>query len=211
MKHLVKKSLLAAIPTLLILFLSYDAKAEIFGLWYDYYTDTKIEIKPSRNGVKVKHHGGFLRKWRTYNYMGRGVYDDCNGRVIVVLNYDRIRWKTGNYRRSVELTRFNEYGYRDRRSRNFRNDRFDYDYGRRGYGNALDAYCGEWSCNATGVNLRISAYGNGFRAYANNRWSYYEPYQDYYRDRRGNRYYFDNGELCWQDYRGRDRRRFRKG
>lgn len=209
MKYTKMKSLLAVIPTLLLLMTALSVKAEIYGVWHDYYTDTKIEIKPAYKGIKVKQHGGFLRRWRTYNHMGRGVYDDCDGRVIVVLDYDRIKWKRRDHRRPIELSRYGGYGYRDSGRRNYNG--YNTGYGRGANTNyGLNDFCGEWECHDTGVRLSISPHGNGFRAYANNRWSYYEPYKDYYRDRRGNRYYFDDGELCWSSYRDNGRRRFRK-
>jgi len=50
--------LLALIPT--FLHSSPSRTGELYGLWYDSYSDTKLEIKHTRRGVKVKHHGGFF-------------------------------------------------------------------------------------------------------------------------------------------------------
>lgn len=198
--------LLALIPT--FLFSSSTRGEELYGLWYDDYSDTKLEIKHTRKGIKVKHHGGWFSKWRTYNYMGRGLYDDCDGKVIIVRGYDRIEWRKGR-RRSVTLTRYNDYGGYDR----YRDDRDYYSSKRSGNSNRTygrDQYCGDWYCDDRGFNLSIESYGNGFRARFDNKWSYYEPYDDHFRDRRGNRYTIDNNNLTWRSYNGKKRLKFRK-
>ena len=113
MKAMSTVFLLALIPTFLFSFNSRGG--ELYGLWYDNYTDTKVEIKHSRKGIRVKEHGGWFRKWRTYNYMGRGLYDDCDGRVIVVLGHNRIEWRKRRRGRPIILTRYDVYGFNDYR------------------------------------------------------------------------------------------------
>ncbi len=166
--------LLALVPTLL---LSSDSRGEeLYGLWYDDYSDTKLEIKHTRKGIKVKHHGGLFSRWRTYNYMGRGLYDDCDGKVIILRGYDQIEWRKGR-RRSIVLSRYGDYGgynrYRDRdyyptsRSRSY-----DRNYRRP---ITRNSYYGNWYNNDRGFNLSIESYGRrGFRAWFDNRWTYYE-------------------------------------
>ena len=200
--------LLSLIPTLLS---SMDAqRGDLHGFWYDDYSGKKIEIKHTRKGIEVKSHGGWFNRWRRYNYMGRGLYDDCNGRVLLLLGPNRIEWRDrGNP--PIVLYRYRDYGYGDPYYD-------DYSYGHRGrndrrnnrrYGR--DAYQGSWYCSDRRLSLNIEIYGNGIRARSGNGWVYYEPYNDHFRDRRGNRYYLDNRDLTWQSYDGKRRLKFRKG
>jgi len=207
--------LLALIPTFL---LSSDSRGEeLYGVWYDNYSDTKLEIKHTRRGIKVKHHGGLFSRWRTYNYMGRGLYDDCNGKVIISRGYDQIEWRKGR-RRSIVLSRYNDYNRGDSYHSFDSYDNREYPTSRsRSYGRSYpttyrrDNYCGAWYNSDRGYSLSIEAYGGrGFRARLNNVWTYYEPYNDHYRDRRGNRYYINDGYLSWRSYDGRRKIRFRK-
>ena len=203
--------LLALIPT--FLFSSNSRGGELFGLWYDAYTDTRIEIKHVRKGIRVKEHGGLFRRWRTYNYMGRGLYDDCDGRVIVVLGPNRIEWSKGRRDRRIVLSRYDDFGYYDYdRGRGYYDD-WSYDRGDRRrntrsgrYGR--NAYAGDWFCQDHGISLTIQLSGNGFRAGARGNWVYYEPFGDHYRDRRGNRYYLNDRELTWRSFDGRRSMRF---
>ncbi len=200
--------LLALIPTLLQS--SETRGEELYGLWYDNYSNTKLEIKYTRKGIKVKHHGGLFSRWRTYNYMGRGLYDDCDGKVIISRGYDQIEWRKGR-RRSILLSRYNDYG---------RYDNYDRDYSTsrsRSYNPSYNSsyrrnqYYGDWYNNDRGLNLRVEAFGGrGFRVRFDNRWTYYEPYRDHYRDRRGNRYYLNDRYLSWRSHDGKRRLRFRR-
>ena len=211
MKALCTFFLLALIPT--FLFSNYSRSGDLHGLWYDNYTNTEIEIKHSRKGIRVKERGGWFRKWRTYNYMGRGLYDDCDGRVIVVLGRNRIEWRHGRRGRRVVLTRYDDYGYNDYRPNNNYNNDWSYDQrDRRGRGRSgrfgPRDYTGNWFCQDRGLNLTIQLSGNGFRARSGRDWVYYEPYRDHYRDRRGNRYYLNDRGLTWQSRDGRKELRF---
>lgn len=201
--------LLALIPTLL--HSSEDTRGkELYGLWYDNYSNTKLEINYTRRGIKVKQHGRLFGRWRTYSYVGRGLYDDYDGRVIVSRGYNQIEWRTGRNRRLV-LSRYNSYdrydnydrGYTTSRSRSY-NPSYNSLYSR-------DQYCGTWYNNDRGYNLRVEAYGGrGFRVRFDNQWSYYEPYKDHYRDRRGNRYYLKDKYLTWRSNDGKRSLRFRR-
>lgn len=203
--------LLALIPT--FTFASSSSGAELYGLWYDNYSDTRLEIKHTRRGIKVKHHGGLFPRWHTYNFMGRGLYDDCDGKVIIVRGYDQIEWRKGR-RRSIVLSRYADRGYRDRPYDRYndgystnRNRSYDRSYDRRP---SRDRYYGSWYNSDRGFNLSIEAFGAGFRARFGKDWTYYEPYQDHYRDRRGNRYYIEDRYLSWRSFDGRKRLRFRR-
>lgn len=201
--------LLALIPTLL--HSSEDTRGEeLYGLWYDNYSNTKLEIQYNRRGIRVKQLGGLFSRWRNYSYVGRGLYDDYNGRVIVARGYDRIEWRSGRNRRVV-LSRYDSYGRHDNYDRGYTTSRnrsyspsYNTSYGR-------EQYCGSWYNNDRGYNLRVEAYGGrGFRVRFDNRWTYYEPYQDHYRDRRGNRYYLNNRSLSWRSHDGKRRLQFRR-
>lgn len=200
--------LLALIPTFLFSFdTSYD---DLRGYWLDDYRDTRLEIQQTRTGIRVIERGGLFPKWRRYDYVGRGVFDDYNGRIIIKRGYNQIEYRRGR-RGSIALYRD---GYRPRSygngysgySRDYRNPSV------RSYGRSrgIDRYFGRWYDRGRGINLRIEAYGQGFRARYGNTWTYYTPYRDYYRDQRGNRYYFDDDYLCWDSYDGRRRLRFRR-
>ncbi len=217
MKAWITFFLLAWIPTLLLS--SNSLSHELYGVWYDDYSNTKLEIKHSRKGIKVKSHAGWFHKWRTYNYMGRGLYDDCDGRVIVVLGQNRIEWRKGYRRSPILLKRYHDYdryNYRDgydyqgdygNRGYDYRNDRSNNrNYQQSGYGR--DAYSGDWYCSDHKLNLRIELSGSGLRARSGNKWTYYEPYDDHYRDKRGNRYYLDNRDLSWHSFDGKKRLKF---
>jgi len=220
MKTLQLTLLLALIPT--FLFCSDRGYDELYGFWYDDYTNTTLEIKHTRKGIKVKEHGGWFPKWRRYNAMGRGVFDDCDGRVIIKRGYNQIEYRKGR-RRSTVLYREGRdrgRGYRDRdyrdREYGYGDDRYDDGYrypSVRSYGRtrSADRYCGSWSNRDRRISLSIEAFGRGFRARYGNDWTYYTPYRDHYRDRRGNRYYFDDDYLCWDSYDGKRRLRFRRG
>ena len=178
--------LMVALPTGLFAFSNSVSSADLWGNYYDPYTDTEIRIKDHRRGIKVLVNG---RRWRTYNYMGRGIYDDCDGRVIQDLGYGEIKYIIGRRRNTIVLSRLtnNQYNdYRPNRLNTYGNSVPQY----RNYG--LNQYSGNWRGYEPGISLRIEAYGNGFRA-RNNRdaWVYYNRYRDgSYRDKRGNRYYF---------------------
>ncbi len=206
---------LALIPTNLVL-ADHLLDHNLYGLWYDAYSDTHLEIKDHRRGLKARRivHGR-KKKWRTYYGMGRGVFDDCDGRTLIVLGPNRIEWRQG--RRNTIIFRRSRGSLFD--SRRYRgNDRY-YDESRSDYGyrdwnrRFRDDYCGEWYCEDYGLRLHIESYRDGFRARRHGRdgWTYYSPYgRNGFRDNRGNRYYFDGDDLIWSS--GRDRRhlRFRK-
>lgn len=204
MKYLTFLVLLALMPTNL---LSSSAKSSnnIHGLWVDHYSDTKLQIKHHRKGIKVRRIiYGKKKKWRTYYRMGRGVYDDCKGKAIIAMGRNRIEWRKGRRNYAV-LSRYDDYGYR-----NDYGNRYDYDYydrrGYRGYNGGISRFFGDWYCADYGLELNIQSYRDGFRARRpGGDWTYYNRYNDReYRDRRGNSYYFDGDRLIWES---RDRRR----
>lgn len=199
---------LAWIPTNLLLSTP-SSITHVYGLWYDDYSNTTLEIKRSGKHVKVRSIDyGRKRKWRKYYNMGRGVYDDCAGKAIIVQGRNRIKWRTSR-RRAVILSRYDDYGYSTNRNRSYDND----DYYRSGTRSLeRDRYCGEWYCDDRGLELRIESYRDGFRAQRpGDEWVYYNPYSDReYRDRKGNRYYFEGGDLVWSSRDNRRRFKFKK-
>lgn len=206
MRQMYYMLLMVALPTGLFAFSNSESSATLWGNYYDPYSNTEILIKDHRRGIRVRVNG---RRWRTYNYMGRGIYDDCNGRVIQNLGYGDIKYIIGRRRNTIILSRSSNNRFNDYRPSRYSN------YNNRGnqFGSyAVDRFCGSWGCSDPGITLRIEAYGNGFRARNNaEAWVYYDRYQDgSYRDRRGNRYYFDNQDLCWSSNRGNRIIRFRR-
>ena len=220
MKVLKITLLLALIPTFLLC--AESVSDDLYGYWYDDYTNTTLEIKNSERGLRVKQHGGLLPRWRDYKYLGRGVFDDYDGRVIVSRGYDQIEYRNGN-RPSIQLYRntgsntsygSDNYGYQ---SDSYDGNSYDYNAYNTGYDDytagppyGVDAYCGRWSSYSRGYNIRIQPYRRGFRVRYGNTWSYYTPYRNYFRDRRGNRYYFQGRSLRWRSYDGRSSRRYRR-
>lgn len=221
--------LLALVPTSLYT-ASPSSNRQLHGLWYDVYSGIQLEIKHHRKGIKAREIRNYRnkKKWRTFYRMGRGVFDDCDGRVIIANGYGEITYRTGR-RRSYRLTRERDYGYDAYDYR--RNERWydrDYDdygsiYGdydrdrRRGrdrdrWLNNRDRYCGDWHCSDHDLYLQIEAYRDGFRARRRGGgWTYYNPWRNgQYRDRRGNTYYFDDGYLTWQSRDRKRRFRFKK-
>ena len=181
-----------------------DASASSYlnGNYYDSYSGTTISISANRRGINARINN---RRWRTFNHVGNGVYDDYNGRVIVNLGYGDIQYVRGNSRNALVLSRSQRANTRGRSGYNNyggnRSNRYD-----------VSPYCGSWRSYNSGGRLFIEAYGSGFRA-RNNRgsWSYYSGHRDgSFRDRFGNRYYFDNRNLYWSSSSGKRRIRFRR-
>jgi hypothetical protein len=181
---------------------SLDSSSEnrIEGVWYNDRTDTQLEIDDHRKGIKVREITRHKKyRWDTYYAMGRGVFDNCDGSVIIVLDRGVIEWRQSRYRRSIVLSRANRYG-------NFNRDNY-YDrdqsrsYNRQSnYGRSKSDYCGDWYCADQRLYLEIREYGDGFRARRPNKeWIYYELDRNgRYRDAKGNYYYFDDsGALSW--------------
>jgi len=194
----------------------------IEGTWYDDYTNTQLEIRNHRRGIKVRRNG---RKWKTFNDMGRGVFDDCKGSAIVMLRSGEIKYRRKR-KRPIYMSRYNSYGRGDYNRGGYGRDRYDRDdyYGQgrsrrdrdrsRGNNGYRDKYCGQWYCNDRGINLTIETYGSeGIRArIGNDDWSYYDDYRNNrFFNNRGNGYYFDNDVLIWSSRNGRRKLRFRKG
>ena len=220
MKDFILLVLLAMISTGTIYSSPFTDYDRLEGYWYDDYTDTQLEIKSTRKGIKVRQkYGRRSKSWRRYNHMGGGLYDDCKGSVIIAISRNTIKWKTG-YGRPIVLNRYDSYGrrgYGDSCDYNY-NSGYGYNSGRSGYNYnygrnrssrrayAPKDYCGDWYSDSRGLNLSIEIFGNGLRARRKGQsWTSYDSYgYNDYRDRRGNRYFFDGGELCWQSY---DRRR----
>lgn len=178
------------------------------GYWEDVDGHIQIEIQDHRKGIKVRElDHRYKSKWRTYNDMGRGVYDDCDGNVLILSSRGELKWKRSFDRRPVYLVR---QGYSYRNSRDYdrapiSNSRYDR------YSNS-SRYAGNWYCDQFGLDLEISLYGNGFRARnADRDWVYYDRYEDNdYRDKHGNRYCFEEGNLVWCSSDGKRRFRFNK-
>lgn len=217
MKSIIMYFVLAWIPiTMTHASTSSDARY-LEGLWYDYSTDTYLEIKDHRKGIKAREiYRNRKKGWDTYNRMGRGVFDNCDGRAIIVLDRGQIQWKTGRRGRGIILER----AYQGR-GRAIDYDRYNdqrrygdtrYNSLSRSYSYSCDQYLGNWYNADRRLYLEIIRYGNGFRARRpGNEWIYYERDQyNNYRDNRGNRYYFDNNELCWESSDRNDRYRFSK-
>lgn len=173
----------------------------IEGIWFDNRTDTQLEIDNHRKGIKVREITRFKKyRWDTYYSMGRGVFDNCDGSVIVVLDRGVIEWRQSRYRRPILLSR--RYGQGDY----YRNDYSDnaqnrYYENRPQYGRNRSDFNGDWYCADQRLYLEIREYNNGFRARRPNKeWVNYEIDRDgRYRDKNGNLYYFDEVDsLFWQ-------------
>lgn len=203
MRQLIFFLLVVALPTALFGTNS-DASSSSYlnGNYYDSYTGTAISITTHRRGISARINN---RGWRTFNRRGNGVYDDYNGRVIVRLGNGNIRYVQGNSRNALVLSR---------RQRGFSQNRSGFN----SYGNSrsirynVSPYCGSWTSFNSGGRLFIEAHGSGFRA-RNNRgsWSYYSGHRDgSFRDRSGNRFFFNNRNLIWSSASGRRRTSFRR-
>ena len=172
-----------------------DHRDYLEGLWSDRYSGLLLEIKTTRRGIKVRSRDGWRDRWRTFIHRGNGLYDDCDGQLILVHDYDRIEWRRGR-RQRVLLARHQSF------------DR--YRLGGFSRLDALDRFCGNWHCDERGISFSIERYGDGFRASFEGRTTYYDPFQGYYRDRRGNRCFLDGDQLIWLSEDGRRRLRFRR-
>ncbi len=202
--------LLAWIPTHLLI--GAESSRHIEGVWYDYDTGVRVEIKDHRKGIKVKvKNGHFRRGWNTYFSMGRGVYDDCVGSALVVIDRHTLKWVRGRHRRPVYLERGREHrswrqgGYTDRYYR----DRVPYDRHRFDRRQRLS---GGWFCSERGLSLDIELNDRGFRAREpRGTWIYYDRIgDDLYRDNRGNAYRVYGDQIEWQSNDGRRKFRFSK-
>ena len=192
---------------------SNESDNEIYGLegmWYDYESNVQIEIKRHPKGIRVREVQVHRKRgWDTYYNMGRGVFDNCDGRALIVLDRGILKWKISRYHRPIILERsIGRYnGYIDHfDTRNRANQSF-YSYPSR---NRINSFTGSWYCATHRLYLEIESYENGFRAKRPGKeWVYYEYYtNDYYRDNKGNSYYLRDGYLSWQSADGRDSYRF---
>ena len=172
--------MLALIPTFLLC--ADSVSKDLYGYWFDEYSNTTLEITNSQKGLRVKQHGGLFPKWREYKYLGRGVFDDYDGRVIISRGYNQIEYRNGK-RGSVQLYRDSHSSYG---SDSYGGDYYDddsyssntYDQGTSdSYGSyntyasgdqycaPVSAYCGSWnSYDRGGYGIRIERYRSGFRA-----------------------------------------------
>jgi len=207
MRRIIQLLLIVILPTGLFSLSNADHISRISGIYFDGYSDTEIIIKSHRNGIRAKVNGS---KWRTYNYRGKGLYDDCNGRLIFDIGYGAIQYQRRNRSALITLEQFGRrtdgytYGRDDYRPNSYSNSR--------SYRSEIDRYRGNWHNSRQGLSLSIELYGNGFRARRpNEEWVYYDRYNDReYRDRRGNKCYFDGNELIWGARDGRRSFRFRR-
>jgi len=204
MRQLIFFLLVVALPTALFSSINIDASASSYlnGNYYDSYSGTAISISAHRRGINAQINN---RGWRAFNHIGNGVYDDYNGRVIINLGRGQIKYVRGNSRNALVLSR---------RQRSFNRNRSGFNSFRGNRSGRFDVrpYCGTWTSYGSGGRLFIEAHGSGFRA-RNNRgaWSYYSRHRDgSFRDRRGNRYFFDNRNLIWSSRSGKRRVRFRR-
>lgn len=186
---------------------------EVYGLegvWYDYVTDVHLEIKKHSKGIKVREVNVRRKKgWDTYYNMGRGVFDNCDGRALIVINRGLLKWKISRHQRPIILERSigRNNGYFDHfDTRNRSNQSFYRNPSR----NRISSFTGNWYCATHRLYLDIESYENGFRAKRPGKdWVYYEyDTNDYYRDNKGNSYYLRDGYLSWQSADGRDLYRF---
>lgn len=187
--------------------------SRVEGYWTDDFGDVFLEIQRHRKGVKVRRNG---RKWRVYNDMGRGVYDDCRGNVLILFGRRELEYRRKG-RRPVYLFRESRGGRSFGRDRDGwrRDDRrgWNDNRGRRdrdGFNNRN--LRGDWYCAQTGITISINFFNDRLGArIGRGDWTYYNPSgRNGYRDRRGNRYIIDNGDLIWVSRSGRKRHRFRK-
>lgn len=195
-----------------------DRHEALLGFWYEPGKNTQLEIRYHYDGIKVREIERNRRKgWDVYRYMGRGLYDNYDGRIIKVTDYNEIRWKKGR-KRSRYLVKDRNYN-RSRYGRSYRSyPRYDEcapgSYRRDRYSSSYDqTYTGSWYCDDENLYLEIERYGDGIRARRPRRaWVYYDgDRRSGYRDRKGNRYFFDdNGYLCWQSRDTRRIHRFRR-
>jgi len=205
MRRLIFFLLVVALPTALFsITSSRDATTSSYlnGNYYDSYSGTTINISAKRRGISARINN---RRWRTFNHRGNGVYDDCNGRVIVNLGNGNIRYVRGNSRNALVLSRTRRAYAQGRSGFNSYGSNYSTRYN-------VSPYCGSWTSYNSAGRLFIESYGTGFRA-RNNRgsWSYYSGHRDgSFRDRRGNRFFFDNRNLIWSSASGKRRTRFRR-
>ena len=214
MKHLFIYTLLAILPGNLIS--AESSSSELSGTWISRNSNIQLEIKPWKKGLKARERSAYNKgKWRKYYRMGYGLYDDCKGRVIIADRFGQITWRNSRRGRSIKLRRYDRYdrSYDDGRYRSGR-DRYGLSNRtsrsrRSGYNND---YEGNWYCNDRDLDVEIRIYGSGFRARRpRGEWIYYEAQSNNrYRDRKGNHYFFENGDLYWESSRGRNRLKFSK-
>lgn len=182
------------------------------GLWYDNRTDIQVEIDDHRKGVKVREITRYRKhKWDTYFSMGRGVYDNCNGSVLIVLDRGLIEWRPFRSRRSIFLNRVTRNRY-NQDSQRWDDHGWSYHTDARNRYSPSD-YCGDWYSARHREYLEIREFREGFRARRpGGDWVVYERDRDNrFSDRRGNIYYFDeSGSLCWQSRDGKRLINFRK-
>ncbi len=208
MRQIIRLLLIVILPTGLYSSNTSDYLSRVSGVYFDRYSDTEILIKPHRKGIKAKVNGS---KWRTYNYRGQGLYDDCNGRLIFDLGYGQIQYQRRNRRSLITLEQYGGNGDRYSSDR----DRYSQRSYRRSnsYRSGIDRFRGSWQNTNRRLSLSIELFGNGFRARRpNEEWVYYDRYNDSeYRDRKGNRCYFEGNDLIWGARDGRRSLRFRRG
>lgn len=161
------------------------------GVWTDHHRSLSIEIKSVSNGIRVRQKKGFWKKkWRTYYYMGKDIYDDCRGNYIHVYHQNKLTWKRSG-KRPIVLRRSYSWDYED-----YYPDQ-KYLWKRDVH---REDYLGYWYCSDYNLYLEIQPAEDGLRARRRNgSWVYYtrNHRDNSYRDHRGNRYYFEGHELIW--------------
>lgn len=198
MKVLYLYLLLALIPTKTLFSITTNQSRNLNGVWVDSYSDVVVEIKSHRKGLKIRQIKRFKKtKWKTYYKLGYSTFDDCDGRSIVIIGRNRIRWNKGRFKEFVlKRERLNTHYYNQRNSNRGRDRRSDYN--NRSFGYHQD-YEGQWYCPEQRLYLDIEYFNGGFRARRPNKeWNYYEPdRRGNYHDRNGNTYFYENDRLCW--------------
>ena len=199
------------------------------GLWENVYTSQTVHIKKTRKGLKMRSNR--WGSWQRFDKVGYGLYDDCYGTTIRLLNdYTLIVKSKHRHRRS----KFVKRGYRQYNNSGYGNGYGQYngynDYGyNNGYGNSGYGYSGysakqarkkikgSWINRNNTVKLKIKSTDNGIkvkRVYYGGDWYYYT--QDAYQSNRfvdydGNAYVLLNDyELVFEDRRRGKQLRFRK-
>ncbi len=196
MRHFIFYLLIVLIPTGVS---AKDDGRHIGGTYYNEFAHIEIRIKPHRRGIKAKING---HRWRTYRYIGDGVFDDHHGRLIIDLGHGRIEFNQ-RYRTTLVLSRLTSIG--DYRYEGIYGEYDGHNYRGNGFG-------GDWYCEGTGLSLSLEILGHALRIRRHGSdWVYYNRYNDHeYRDRYGNRYYLDGDDLIWFSKKHRRSLRFKR-
>ncbi len=183
--------LLALIPTTFSVAAEAIMAYKISGLWTDSHNTVTFEIIKKGENLYLRDVASrFAYRGRLFYHRGRGLYEDCTGRSLLVDSYSRITYRIHDRRHKRSFILYKRNGSN---RRGYSGSSYSYK-GSKSYGSGIN---GSWYCPQHNFTIFIEPFQEGLRVKRQNQsWHYYTLGRDNrYFDERGNYYQLTNDQL----------------